>query len=94
MPLIIGICIIVIWNLVTFLTYGLDKIKAKRGKRRISEATLIKIAFLLGGFGAFCGMYVFRHKTDHRKFFLLVPVSCLTSLVIIAAAVWAYFSFM
>jgi len=90
---IILISILVAWNIVTFATYGIDKLKAKRSKRRISEATLIKIAFLLGGFGAFCGMYVFRHKTDHRKFFLLVPLACFINAIIIAGAIWAYFIF-
>ena len=28
-------------NIVTFLVYGIDKVKAKRGSWRISEATLL-----------------------------------------------------
>ena len=43
-------------NLLTFLLYVVDKRKAKRGKWRISEATLIFFTLAFGGFGAFLGM--------------------------------------
>lgn len=32
-------------NVVTFIAYGIDKYKAKKGKWRISEATLLLMAF-------------------------------------------------
>ena len=35
-------------NIVTFLVYGIDKIKAKQGSWRISEATLLIFA-VIGG---------------------------------------------
>ena len=56
----------VLWvcvNVFTFLLYGLDKLKAQRGKWRIPERTLLLFTWLLGGVGAFAGMRVFRHKT-------------------------------
>ena len=34
-------------NVVTFFTYGIDKYKAKNGEWRISEATLLLMAFFL-----------------------------------------------
>ena len=57
------------------LTYGIDKIKAKRGTRRISEASLLLIAFLFGGLGAMFGMILFNHKTSKIKFRVLVPLA-------------------
>ena len=42
-------------NVVTFLTYGIDKYKAKKGKWRISEATLLLMAFVGGSIGAWLG---------------------------------------
>ena len=39
-------------NIVTFLVYGIDKIKAKQGSWRISEATLLIFA-VIGGTAAF-----------------------------------------
>ena len=61
-------------NLFAFVLYGIDKAKAKRGAWRIPEATLLLVAFLGGSFGALLGMEVFRHKTRHLKFRILVPL--------------------
>ena len=61
-------------NLLTFLLYGIDKAKAKKNRWRISEAALLLFAFFGGSFGALLGMHIFRHKTNHRKFKILVPL--------------------
>ena len=61
-------------NLVSFTLYGLDKLKAKKGLWRIRESTLLLIAVLGGSLGALLGMEVFRHKTKHAKFKVLVPL--------------------
>ena len=60
-------------NLLSFLLYGVDKLKAKKGAWRISEATLLLVA-LPGPLGALLGMELFRHKTRHAKFRILVPL--------------------
>jgi len=64
----IVITIFVLLNLWTFALYGLDKRKAKLRKRRVRERTLILFAIFGGGFGAFLGMYRFRHKTSKLRF--------------------------
>lgn len=61
-------------NACAFLLYGADKNFAKKDMRRIPEKTLLGIAAIGGAFGAFLGMELFRHKTKHAKFMLLVPV--------------------
>ena len=61
-------------NLVSFALYGLDKLKARRGLWRIRESTLLLVALLGGSLGALLGMEVFRHKTKHWTFKLLVPL--------------------
>jgi predicted MPP superfamily phosphohydrolase len=66
--------VLIIWNLITFLLMKIDKVKAIKNKYRISEKTLFLSAFLLGGLGILCGMYVLRHKTKHTKFKVLVPL--------------------
>ena len=60
-------------NVLTFLLYGIDKWKARRGKWRIPEETLIWLAIVGGSIGALLGMYLFRHKTKHKKFTLGIP---------------------
>ena len=61
-------------NLFAFVLYGVDKVKAKKGAWRIPEATLLLVAFLGGSLGALLGMEVFRHKTKHAKFRILIPL--------------------
>ncbi len=61
-------------NLLSFALYGIDKLKAKKGAWRIPEATLLLAAFLGGSLGALLGMELFRHKTKHAKFRILVPL--------------------
>ena len=61
-------------NIATFLLYGIDKYKAKKGKRRISEATLLTMAAIGGSIGAWAGMRLWHHKTMHKKFKHGIPV--------------------
>ena len=79
------ICL-VIWNIIVFFTYGADKLKAKKRMRRISEQTLITIAFLFGSIGALSGMYIFRHKTRHLKFRILLPLALIVNAVLLLSA--------
>ncbi|HFH9837454.1 TPA: DUF1294 domain-containing protein [Streptococcus suis] len=58
---------LLIWNLVTFITYGIDKGKARREAYRISERTLLLMAYFFGGLGAWAGGSFFHHKT--RKWY-------------------------
>ena len=69
-------------NLFAFALYGIDKAKAKRGAWRIPEATLLLVAFLGGSFGALLGMELFRHKTKHAKFRILVPLFLVLHIVL------------
>ncbi len=70
-------------NVLTFLLYGIDKWKARRGKWRIPEDTLIWLAIAGGSIGALLGMYLFHHKTKHQKFTLSVPAIFLVQVLLI-----------
>ena len=54
-------------NIITFTMYGIDKLKAKKGKWRIPEAILLLLAIVGGSIGAWCGMKVWHHKTCTRS---------------------------
>lgn len=60
-------------NLFTFVAYGIDKLKAKRHRWRIPEAKLLLLAIAGGSIGAWMGMFVWHHKTMHKKFKYGVP---------------------
>ena len=61
-------------NLLAFVLFGVDKYKAKRGQWRISEWRLMLLSLFGGGVGALFGMYVWRHKTQHKLFVIGVPL--------------------
>ena len=61
-------------NALSFILFGLDKYKAKKGKWRISEATLLMMAVIGGSIGAWTGMRLWHHKTMHKKFKYGIPV--------------------
>lgn len=61
-------------NVIAFVAYGVDKYKARRGMWRIKESTLLLLAAVGGAAGAYAGMRVFRHKTRHARFKILVPL--------------------
>lgn len=69
--LVIYLCLI---NLLSLWMFGIDKYKAKKKKWRTPELSLIVSAAAGGALGAFVGMKLFRHKTKHMKFQVLVPL--------------------
>ena len=81
---------VALWNVITFALYAIDKSKAKNNKWRISEATLIACAFLLGGLGAMIGMSVLRHKTQHLKFKVLVPIAVVLNITVVSAVLYFF----
>ena len=80
MFIIIGIYLLLI-SLFTFCLFGIDKKRAIKQRRRISETQLLVFSFLGGTIGAIAGMYAFRHKqskpTFMRKFYGVVFVQVL-----------------
>lgn len=76
------IAYLLLMSIIGFVIMGIDKQRAIKKKWRIPESTLILIAFAGGGLGAFFGMYVFRHKTKHMKFVVLLPLSAVLYVII------------
>ncbi len=74
--------ILLIWNIIVMLVYGVDKIQAKRRGRRISERMLLLCSFLFGGYGAVFGMILFNHKTSKMKFRLFIPITVVVGVII------------
>ena len=63
-----------------------SKWKAKKSKWRIRETALLGLAVLGGSIGAWLGMKVWHHKTQHKKFKYGVP-----AIIIIQLALIVYF---
>ena len=69
-------------NVITFLTYGFDKFKAKKGKWRIPESTLLLLPIIGGSIGAWFGIKVWHHKTLHKKFKYGIPLIVIAQIAI------------
>ncbi|MDR3282860.1 MAG: DUF1294 domain-containing protein [Candidatus Methanoplasma sp.] len=72
-------------NAMSFMAFGTDKHRARRGEWRVRESTLLVLAFF-GPFGAVAGMRTFRHKTHKLKFKAAYLFVVLHAAVLIALA--------
>lgn len=72
---------LLIWNLLVFLIYGIDKSKARRGAWRVPEKILLILALTCGGFGAWLAGITFHHKTRKSYFKTVWFLGMVTTLV-------------
>ena len=72
---------LLIWNLLIFLIYGIDKSKARGGAWRIPEKILLLLALTCGGFGAWLAGIRFHHKTRKWYFKTVWFLGMVTTLV-------------
>lgn len=81
---------LLIINAAGFLLMLVDKWKAKKNRWRVRESTLLLVAALGGSVGSLAGMYLFRHKTQHLKFTLGIPLilaaQCIAAVLVMALA--------
>lgn len=61
-------------NAFSYLLMLVDKVKAKKKRRRIPERTLLLVCAIGGSIGGMIGMKLFRHKTLHPQFTMGIPV--------------------
>ena len=76
------LCYFTAINFIAFFAYGIDKLKAKKGKWRIPESTLLLLAIIGGNIGAWLGIKVWHHKTLHKKFKYGIPLIVIAQIAI------------
>ncbi|MBS3045833.1 DUF1294 domain-containing protein [Enterobacter mori] len=81
-PLVMGFVLI---NVLTMAIYGADKMAARKGMRRVPEATLLAFGVTGGWPGAILGQQLFRHKTQKQPFKIYFMLSVILSIVAMAA---------
>ncbi|MBQ3761870.1 MAG: DUF1294 domain-containing protein [Clostridia bacterium] len=84
--------LMLIMSLAALIAYKKDKEYAKQSARRTPEKTLLLLSACFGGIGAFAGMKLFRHKTKHLSFQIIVPVTMILQIALLAAT--AYLAFL
>lgn len=70
-------------NAASLLLMLIDKIKAKQHLWRIPEKVLLGVSFIGGSLGGLIGMYLFRHKTKHIRFFIGIPLMLIGHVVLL-----------
>ncbi|VSP28220.1 3-isopropylmalate dehydrogenase [Streptococcus pneumoniae] len=73
--------VLLIWNVIIFLIYGIDKFKARRRAWRIPEKILLILALTCGGFGTWLAGITFHHKTRKWYFKTVWFLGMVTTLV-------------
>ncbi|WP_395305999.1 DUF1294 domain-containing protein [Enterobacter sp. ECC-019] len=80
---------VVVWflliNVLTMIMYGADKMAARKGMRRVPEATLLVFGVTGGWTGAIVGQQLFRHKTQKQPFKTYFFISVVVSIAMMAA---------
>lgn len=79
----------VLFSVALFVMYGVDKRRARKNQRRISERTLHGFALLGGWPGAYFGQRVFRHKTQKLPFRAVFWATVVLHVGVVAYALWA-----
>lgn len=78
-------------NAITFIVYGIDKLKAREHWWRLSESTLLFLAIVGGSVDAWIGMKVWHHKTMHKKFKYGVPLIFFIQIALFSFLVYKYY---
>ncbi len=72
-------------NLLTFIAFGADKLKAKIQTSRISEKALLLFSLSGGILGGWLAIFIFRHKIKDVSFLskmILVTISWLIGIIV------------
>lgn len=83
---------LILLSIITFIAYGADKKKAKDGKYRTKEKTLLLFSFFGGAFGGYPAMLIFRHKTKAEHWYF-TAVNLLGLVIHITALILLIFVF-
>ena len=74
------------WSVSLFVLYGIDKTQSKLHGWRVPKIVLHGVALIGGFIGGWLGMALFRHKTQHPMFKVVLAVA-----TVIGAVLFYYF---
>lgn len=74
---------LILINIITFIAFALDKLKAVLGKWRLKTITLLGLCFIGGSIGGLLSMHIFRHKTKVNYFTWGIPIILVMQVIVI-----------
>lgn len=78
----------VVINIVAIAITISDKNKAKKGKWRVKESTLLLVSALGGSVAMYITMKKIRHKTRHKKFMIGIPAIIAAQVLILGFIIY------
>ena len=82
------IAYVLVVSLISVIITVFDKKIAGTGKRRIPEATLLLWSALGGSIAMYLTMHAIRHKTQHKKFMIGIPLIIVLQVVAIVSLIF------
>ncbi|WML34603.1 DUF1294 domain-containing protein [Clostridium sp. OS1-26] len=79
---------ILLINLYGVIIMYYDKSRSIKHQWRVPESRLFLISLILGSAGILLGMYLFRHKTKHKKFTICIPLILILQLYVLTKFVF------
>lgn len=83
-------------SIISFITFGIDKVKSKKEKNRVKERTLLEMTILGGAVGAIIARIFFHHKTNKIYFSITIYLALISQIglgifaYIMAGNVWRH----
>lgn len=73
----------ILLNVLSFIIMHYDKNNARRGKKRVSETSLLTMAAIGGSVSMLIAMYVYHHKTNKILFKYGIPLIIILQIALI-----------
>ncbi len=77
-------------NVISAMLCVIDKIKAKLDTWRISEKTLLVASLVGGALGMYVTMQLIRHKTQHKRFMVGLPLIIFVQAAILVCLLYLF----
>ena len=81
-PTLLAVYLIFV-NFIAFVLMGVDKQRARRHAFRVPETVLFAFALCGGSIGAICGMWLYAHKTQKKRFVFGLPLILLIQILLV-----------
>ncbi|MDD2192232.1 MAG: DUF1294 domain-containing protein [Bacteroidales bacterium] len=65
---------IIVINVISVLTFSIDKSQAKNNKRRVPEKVLHILELMGGVFGIIVSMYLIHHKSSKWQYYIITYI--------------------